>query len=254
MLIKEDYFKDLEITDDVIKNDDIIINSTESDRTPTEWFEYYNTHYSDAIVLYIDSTVHPDKLTKILNDFAKHLNYMLEQYGIEYSDIILRDDSICYGDGRDLYMYDYNGYKLFTIREAFDEAGIHNLYYYRYYTMYVVIYVTFPEYPVFSYRRAYNFIQSLMSLVWQKSLMSSYVDKIKIQKPGFNLNGFIQSNRDTLNILGSDMNNLEEAELIDGKIKNLPGLFKATIKYFFGECDDLFKMLKKIRRGRNPFK
>ena len=81
---------------------------------------------------------------------------MLEQYNIEYSEIIIRDDSIYYNNNN-LQMFNISGFKFFSTKDPFDVNGNLNSEYFMNHRMYAVIYTNFPEYPEFSYKRAYGF-------------------------------------------------------------------------------------------------
>ena len=55
MIINEDYFKDIDITDDVImsNDDDVFVDDASDSKTPKEWFDYYKSHYTSSIVFHI---------------------------------------------------------------------------------------------------------------------------------------------------------------------------------------------------------
>lgn len=55
MILNEDYFKDIDITDDAIvsNDDDVLVDDTSDSRTPIEWFDYYKLHYTSSIVFHI---------------------------------------------------------------------------------------------------------------------------------------------------------------------------------------------------------
>ena len=256
MTINEDYFKDIDITDDVImsNDDNVFVDDTSDSKKPIEWFDYYKSHYTSSIVFHIQSYGHIDSLCANINDFAKKIYYMLEQYNIEYSEIIIRDNSLC--NNNNLQMFNVSGFKFFSTRDLFDVNGNLNSDYFMNHQMYAVIYTNFPEYPDFSYKRAYSFTQNLIYLTWNKSRFFTNVIWIKITRPAFYINGFALrgSWTDTIKMEKDDLHNLQDTELIDGKIKNYLKLFKDTMIYFFGECDDVFNMVKKMRRDKNPFK
>ena len=82
---------------------------------------------------------------------------MLEQYNIEYSEIIIRDNSLCNENNNNLQMFNIRGFKFFSTRDLFDVNGNLNPEYFMNHQMYAVIYTNFPEWPEFSYKRAYSF-------------------------------------------------------------------------------------------------
>ena len=55
MIINEDYFKDIDITDDAImsNDNDVFVDDASDSKTPIEWFDYYKSHYTSSIVFHI---------------------------------------------------------------------------------------------------------------------------------------------------------------------------------------------------------
>ena len=99
MLLKENYFDDIEITDDDIKTQDSHIESPESSVTgtyanPQEWFNDMKSKYSYIMVINLQkheimsqTEIWETKLPSMI----KRLNYIFNAYGVEYSEPVIQD-------------------------------------------------------------------------------------------------------------------------------------------------------------------
>ena len=89
MILNEDYFKDIEITDDDIESsDDIVISHNNEYATPKEWFMDMNTKYAHCIDIPLKRDCQWKVNPKLI---IKRLFYMFDAYGIEYSEPTLQE-------------------------------------------------------------------------------------------------------------------------------------------------------------------
>lgn len=97
MLLNENYFDDIEITDDDIKTQDIV--SPESSVTgtyanPEEWFNDMKSKYSHIMVIILQKNEimsQTDIWETILPGMVKRLKYIFNAYGVEYSEPVIQD-------------------------------------------------------------------------------------------------------------------------------------------------------------------
>ena len=123
MILKEDYFNDLDLTDDDIKSSDSIVASHNNEYANEK--EYYNdmlSKYSHYITLCIDadhiitdSVLWTDKIPHVL----KKLFYLFDSYGMEYSTpVVLQSDYFVKKYIKNKFkgckFFDFYGYKLIT--------------------------------------------------------------------------------------------------------------------------------------------
>ena len=89
MLINEDYFNNIDIEEDDIKNTDIV-----EKLTPEEYYEYCKSHYSQTIVIHISDVLKYNQtwvvktMPDILTELSKKIHYLFNIFDIEYSDIV----------------------------------------------------------------------------------------------------------------------------------------------------------------------
>lgn len=81
MFINEDYFKDIELTDD-----DIVANdNNDTDKSLPELYDYYNQHYSETI--YISINEKDSNSIFAVKKLSKNIEYILDAFNIEHSEI-----------------------------------------------------------------------------------------------------------------------------------------------------------------------
>ena len=99
MLLKENYFDDIEITDDDIKTQDSHIESPESSVTgtyanPQEWFNDMKSKYSHIMVIILQKNEimsQTDIWETKIPSMVKRLKYIFNVYGVEYSEPVIQD-------------------------------------------------------------------------------------------------------------------------------------------------------------------
>ena len=138
MILNEDYFKDIEITDDDINSSDdnyMLPNHNTDDydyANPEECYKAMSSKYSHYIVLDIetetdnvltDSDLWNNKIPRML----KKLFYLFESYGIEYSEPVVseKDYYVSYliqTELKDCKFFDLHEYKLITNHRILNDA------------------------------------------------------------------------------------------------------------------------------------
>lgn len=86
-----DFFSDITEDDIIADNDSGFQVTDELPDTPTELFEYYNSHYKYVLFVKANDLQLVDNGIKIIETLIKRVSYFLEQMGVEYSDFIIRD-------------------------------------------------------------------------------------------------------------------------------------------------------------------
>lgn len=95
MLLKEDYFKDLDITDDDIasSDSDAVFNSDDIDYvTPTDYYNAMTARYTHCLIFATPVSDFPMRTvnwTVEISQMYKKISYLFDVYGIEYSRLIL---------------------------------------------------------------------------------------------------------------------------------------------------------------------
>ena len=133
MILKEDYFKDLDLTDDDIdSSDDNYYNTDTDDYDYANGKEYYNamsSKYSHYMFLGIqadntltDSELWTDKVPHML----KRLFYLFDLYGIEYSTPVVTEPAYRVHDliddkFEDCKFFDFDEYKVITTYDTLDK-------------------------------------------------------------------------------------------------------------------------------------
>ena len=123
MILKEDYFKDIEITDDDIESsDDNYSTDTDDYANPKEYYNAMSSKYSHYMTLCVetdniltDSNLWNNKIPHML----KKLFYLFDSYGMEYSTpVVLQSDYFVKKYIKNKFkgckFFDFHGYKLIT--------------------------------------------------------------------------------------------------------------------------------------------
>ena len=132
MILNEDYFKDIEITDDIISSDDNYILPNHNTDNYANGKEYYNAmsaKYSHYIVLGIKTDEHiltdSDLWTNKIPCMLKKLFYLFDVYGIEYSIPVVTEPDyhvnyIFKTKFKGCKLFDFHGYKSFTTYDTLE--------------------------------------------------------------------------------------------------------------------------------------
>lgn len=156
MILNEDYFNDLNLDDKDIPVDDgqsIELSDMESLN------RHLTSKYKNSITIQFDASFNSKKRMQEMlwdNDIPrtlKRIQYVLNAYNIEY-EYVFRDNS---------YM-PLNVYKAgkFSVLSAFNENMFYSCNADK--RIYLIIYLNFPD---FTYRESYNFVDMLQSVIWR---------------------------------------------------------------------------------------
>ena len=132
MILKEDYFNDLDLTDDNIESSDDNYN-TDDYANPKEYYNTMSSKYNSYMFLGIktdndiltDSELWTDKIPRML----KKLSYMFDLYEIEYSKpVVSEPDYYIHDFIQNIQIeidycnfFDFYGYKLFLEEEKLED-------------------------------------------------------------------------------------------------------------------------------------
>ena len=167
MLINEDYFRDLEISDeDIMKDDDIDVEEPVS-MTSDNLEEYINklqTEYEQCLVFGTYSMT----AEQVCNNFSKSLkriDYILNVFDVEHSEFIFSDIE---GHPKvdDIHICNIRDYDIITADKL-------DIYYKKEYRI-----TTFVNFPKFTYKMAYIFFEKLYKVLFQQLEYSQQVISI----------------------------------------------------------------------------
>ena len=249
---------DYDIFDDV--NDDVLTeeeyNAYDKIWSVDEWFSYHQKYYKSTLSL---SIYYRDDILDIINILSRRLNYLLNAYDIEHSEIFLKDTTLSLSSNN-MRMYDFGKYKLIS---AFFNDSIDRELPYSYNALMLKI-VVYVNYPKFTYKQAYRFTRSLMHITWENLSFKSqsqpitaiwlndkvltydgfYFESVPMSKTN-NSHHCIKLIRDymlfTLNTFKSD------------KYNYFVFYFDSIMSYFFNRDKTSTDMIYKVKRGINPF-
>lgn len=232
MLINEDYFKDIEISDNDIYDSENTVTDNEYD--PESLFNYLTSRYSHCMTICVRTVGEQDiykveKLWENLSQLFKRLNYLLNLYGIEYSEPIFLDKKrlrMCYKNYNKFKIFDFKGFKVITIQSHLTIGTLN--------TIYPTIYFNLPEFNTL--KNAYKFIVNLTKIIWydnfHKTIISNKIQSSEDSLTFFGKNPFMYINRDDIIMLNSQ-NRLTYNTI------------RTTINYFSpenkNEIDELYK-------------
>ena len=170
MLIKEDYFKDLDLSTDDIDDNETFDSYNISDCCDlTKLNDYFTSKYKQSLSIKIAMKDNKNIYTisdiweTIIPNMIKKLQYIMNAYNVEYEYIVIDNTSLDaemtykqFGNVNVLYPYSY-------IKEPGD-----SLYYDRLRNTYLIIYANFPE---FTYKESYNFIDRIQNVIWKDKFL-----------------------------------------------------------------------------------
>lgn len=247
MLLKEDFFKDIEITDDNIHTDK---DGITSEFSPADYFDSLYSKYGHTLWLTMDNFIKDDQHIVKFNNIKNKLEYFLNIMNIEHSDIFIVESGSIYNKSN-LNCYDYGNFKFFTEDpERIISTNGKLKYCYAYMTLYIVTYVNFP---IYSFKRAYETIYWLMNMMWKKDYERRIIEKISITYPpcfieDFKNKDYLDNSMGLLRLFSHYINEVwrkfDNITIIDK--------FSDIIEYFFGE--HTAKVLSdKVFQNINPF-
>ena len=159
MLINEDYFKDLEIEDeDIIEDDTLDVEEPEHEGLTLEELHKLHKQYNHWIDFQINVDVSTNRdttfiQTSLLPKLFKRLDTIFEMYGIEDYKYVLTSCSVKDCDT----IVEFGNYQLFC-GEWEKDKFINNTY------NGVIFINVFVNYLVFNYKRAFRFVYTVVNL------------------------------------------------------------------------------------------
>lgn len=155
MILNEDYFDELKLTDDDISAQDY--SSTVIDATPEEWFRVMKSKYSHYILIRIEHhTINENEVWEHrIPHSLRNLQYMFDVYGIDYSLPTVQDFPLSkiIDNYRKCVFIDFHNYKLITMPDSDWKNNI----------LYIVMYFNLPK--VRSYKEACQFVGNMVSCI-----------------------------------------------------------------------------------------
>lgn len=172
MLIREDYFKDIDITDD-----DITSSTTEQSNEPDNTDSLFNTmlsNYTHCISILVYSSKSIFKNKKLWQDsiprIIKRLYTLLDLYGIEHSEPILIDNNVARIAGDDLSNYKISHYYNNKIAISTNKDLTQD---YLTTSLNLTIYINLPKFT--TYKQPYKFIYDILKKgVWKNNNEKEY--------------------------------------------------------------------------------
>lgn len=218
MILFEDYFKDIEISDD-----DIDVDKTDESLSGNEFIEYCQKRYSHTICIKMSNKTKMNitALADIIDNLKKHLEYLFDIFNIEHSDIFGADDTaeIQLNSGKlNIFMLN-NNIKFISAIDDIDSET------YRYYYLFLVVYVNFPK---FNAKTAVRFVKSLITTTYKHQY--NMVNNIKIYDKAIHPSLYRHNPEDCMLVL-------QKKVYKDYKQNGIYSQWVKwnTIEYFFGE-------------------
>ena len=218
MILFEDYFKDIEISDD-----DIDVDKTDESLSGNEFIEYCQKRYSHTICIKMSNNIKMNitALADIIDNLKKYLEYLFDIFNIEHSDIFGADDTaeIQLNSGKlNIFMLN-NNIKFISAIDDIDSET------YRYYYLFLVVYVNFPE---FNTKTAVRFVKSLITTTYKHQY--NMVNNIKITDKAIHPSLYRHNPEDCMLVLQKKVyKDYKQSGIYSKWVK------WNTIEYFFGE-------------------
>ena len=171
MILKEDYFDDLKLTDDDIESsDDIVISNNNKYDNPEQMFIDMKSIYTHCIEIPLKHNYQWKVEPKLI---IKRMSYVFDAYGIEYSEptlqeYIMVDDNLEKGYSQCKFI-DYDGYKLISSKYKTIEAVNMSSN-----TISVLIFFNLPD--IHSYKSACFFVGSIINCLLNDSIKDLHFD------------------------------------------------------------------------------
>ena len=167
MILNEDYFDDIEITDDVINQQ---FDSLEPSKMDTEQLiNYIQTKYTNSLCFSMEHGV-PDQLPMAIRQLKNRLFAVLDFYNIEHTELFMYElDRRVYSNRVKLKLYDRKDYKVFAKKRNIDNINDH---------LYIFTYVNFPEMNI---NTAIKVIKHIINIGYSEKLnYNQYINRINL--------------------------------------------------------------------------
>lgn len=241
MVINEDYFKDIEITDDDIRDDHDSHIPQEQDIATLD--QHLKSHYEHCIIFstkYMSDLEKPDSKIWIFTvpKILKNIEYIFNIYNIEY-EYIIRDNSEGNINMKYWNIKNYNILSSYKIKNS-DALFFGN-------SLNIYFYVKFPN---FNYKESYYFVNRLFTVTILQNHISDTFKWIMFTKKPISLcKEYIMTDDVAFDLAEHDN------ERITDKLPYKIFFYKA-IQFFHNTSRDKKKiknMLKMIEYGIDPF-
>ena len=158
MILNEDYFDDIEITDDDIESSNsLVISHNNEYATPEEWFRVMKSKYSHYILITIHHhTINENEVWENrIPHSLRNLQYMFDVYGMDYSQPTVQDFPLSKikDNYRKCVFIDFHNYKLITMPDSDWKNNI----------LFIAMYFNLPK--VHSYKEACQFVGNMVSCI-----------------------------------------------------------------------------------------
>ena len=181
MILHEDYFKDLEITDDDIasSDSDAVFNSDEIYYdTPAEYYNDMTSRYTHCLIFATPMSDFPMRTINWsveISQMYKKISYLFDAYGIEYSQLTLVEPIASIrlrNEFNNCNFIDFCGYKLITKYDSLEEftkspCAKRSL-------LNIVMFFNLPK--LHSYKTACTFVGKIMKCLWN----NKFIDQLSI--------------------------------------------------------------------------
>ena len=248
MLLNENYFDDIDLTDDDI------IDTDKETNTVSEIYKQLKIQYKQSIVICFDGSVgqYIKNRKYILNLLSKTLNYIFDVYNIKHSDMfVVHNDVLNTGatELEELQLFDCDNYKLIVpnnIQKIKNITNINNSATFKHYR-YLTYYVKYPD--DMKYKTALYFILNFLNNVWDyKRFKNMFSTGIILTKPIMEPIDFWFS--------GPELERFtfykeSENKLVFDNITDW--VYFDNIIYWFYGIEIANKMRKRIEKNQNPF-
>ena len=160
MGLNEDYFKELNLTDEDVSNDvEQISNSNRYSNIPA-YEDYLINHYDRCFIistyLYSDIFSETDLWNKKVPNALRRVEQVLDAYNIEHETVILD-----YTDIKQIHIDRYYRVGDYNILSG---QNNNNFFSKEYQRAYIIIYCNFPE---FTYKESYNLVDRFTNALWR---------------------------------------------------------------------------------------
>ena len=246
MIINEDYFKDIELTDEEIYDGDDDNNVNDNFLNSRDYELYLIKKYQKCIIISTNFDTNNIFNNKIWNSYIpnmiKRTTQVLDIYNTEY-EIVMRDYS---RDKFYLNCYEVGKYKIYSSKEEsdfFNKSGYNKIF--------IIFYCNFPD---FTYKQSYNFVDRFQNVIWKTGGKYLFDDMTIIKEP-CTLSAFTVFYNLYIDCATLKINR----EKHDSKIsKKLPykSFFTPAILSFHSDDNDYGKVIKMyiaIENNRDPF-
>ena len=168
MFINENFFKDIELTDD-----DIVANdNNDTDKSLPNLYDYYNQHYSETI--YISVYEKDSSSVFAVKKLSKNIEYILDAFNIEHSEINVFE----YNDYMNKDNMQKDVIKGQTVYRINDHIGLQN----TSKLFFIATYVNYNHMTIKTTLKLFKTISSLFRLEDKYGKLAVYINNLSLYK------------------------------------------------------------------------